>query len=168
MQSGIPPQVGVQRPHRLLAKHGSEYGCLASFPSKSKLDSPVASTAIADMGSTAGEESQLPDPPMHKKILERCQFSFYFQAVKNRTRQFLAFRIGRDFDLPRQEAFQRCDNRYPNIHSNNNPNGSKRNSKLIQHKSSYLLLPDQKLRHRDFLRKSATSIHCRPGVFRCK
>jgi DNA polymerase-3 subunit alpha len=74
-----------------------------------------------------------------QKILERCQFSFYFQAVKNR-RDILGS-DWEDFDYLRQEAFKGAINRYPNL----TPTITQRIEKeleLIQQKSftSYFLI----------------------------
>lgn len=48
-----------------------------------------------------------------QKLLEQCQFSFYFQAVKNR-RDILGS-DWEDFDFLRQETFKGALNRYPNF-----------------------------------------------------
>ncbi|MDF2158491.1 PHP domain-containing protein [Algoriphagus sp. CAU 1675] len=48
-----------------------------------------------------------------QKLLEQCQFSFYFQAVKNR-RNILGS-DWEDFDFLRQETFKGALNRYENI-----------------------------------------------------
>lgn len=74
-----------------------------------------------------------------QKILEQCQFSFYFQAVKNR-RDILGS-DWEDFDYLRQETFKGAINRYPNL----SPTISQRIEKeleLIQQKSftSYFLI----------------------------
>ncbi|MCZ8134222.1 MAG: PHP domain-containing protein, partial [Algoriphagus sp.] len=48
-----------------------------------------------------------------QKLLEQCQFSFYFQAVKNR-RDILGS-DWEDFDFLRQETFKGALNRYPDF-----------------------------------------------------
>ena len=48
-----------------------------------------------------------------QKILEQCQFSFYFQAVKNR-RDILGS-DWEDYDFLRQETFKKAINRYPEL-----------------------------------------------------
>lgn len=74
-----------------------------------------------------------------QKLLEQCQFSFYFQAVKNR-RDILGS-DWEDFDYLRQETFKGAINRYPEL----SPEISARIEKeleLIQQKSftSYFLI----------------------------
>ncbi|MFN3759124.1 MAG: DNA polymerase III subunit alpha [Algoriphagus aquaeductus] len=74
-----------------------------------------------------------------QKLLEQCQFSFYFQAVKNR-RDILGS-DWEDFDFLRQETFKGALNRYPNF----SPKISERIDKeleLIQQKGfvSYFLI----------------------------
>ncbi len=74
-----------------------------------------------------------------QKLLEQCQFSFYFQAVKNR-RDILGS-DWEDFDFLRQEAFKGAIRRYPDLQ----PEVSARIDKeleLIQQKGfvSYFLI----------------------------
>ncbi|TVP50679.1 MAG: DNA polymerase III subunit alpha [Mongoliibacter sp.] len=74
-----------------------------------------------------------------QKLLEACQFSFYFQAVKNK-RDVLGS-DWEDYDFLRQETFKGAINRYPDL----SPEISKRIEKeleLIQQKGfvSYFLI----------------------------
>ncbi|WP_291784199.1 DNA polymerase III subunit alpha [Cecembia sp.] len=74
-----------------------------------------------------------------QRLLEACQFSFYFQAVKNK-RDILGS-DWEDYDYLRQETFKGAINRYPNL----TPEISKRLEKeleLIQQKGfvSYFLI----------------------------
>ncbi len=74
-----------------------------------------------------------------QRLLEACQFSFYFQAVKNR-RDILGS-DWEDFDFLRQETFKGAINRYPDL----TPEINKRLEKeleLIQQKGfvSYFLI----------------------------
>ncbi|MFM7629620.1 MAG: DNA polymerase III subunit alpha [Algoriphagus sp.] len=48
-----------------------------------------------------------------QKLLEQCQFSFYFQAIKNK--RDLLGSGGEDFDYLRQQTYQGAQNRYPKL-----------------------------------------------------
>jgi DNA polymerase-3 subunit alpha len=110
---------------------------LSKLPVEEQADPSDRFFSYADMVARCENHSYL--IANAQKILERCQFSFYFQAVKNR-RDILGS-DWEDFDYLRQEAFKGAINRYPNL----TPTITQRIEKeleLIQQKSftSYFLI----------------------------
>ncbi|MFT7363455.1 MAG: DNA-directed DNA polymerase III PolC, partial [Algoriphagus sp.] len=110
---------------------------LSKLPVEEQADPSDRFFSYADMVARCENHSYL--IANAQKILERCQFSFYFQAVKNR-RDILGS-DWEDFDYLRQEAFKGAINRYPNL----SPTVTQRIEKeldLIQQKSftSYFLI----------------------------
>lgn len=110
---------------------------LSKLPIEEQADPSDQFYSYADMVARCENHSYL--IANAQKILEQCQFSFYFQAVKNR-RDILGS-DWEDFDYLRQETFKGAINRYPNL----SPAISQRIEKeleLIQQKSftSYFLI----------------------------
>jgi len=110
---------------------------LSKLPVEEQADPSDRFFSYADMVARCENHSYL--IANAQKILERCQFSFYFQAVKNR--RGILGSDWEDFDYLRQEAFKGAINRYPNI----TPTITQRIEKeleLIQQKSftSYFLI----------------------------
>jgi DNA polymerase-3 subunit alpha len=110
---------------------------LSKLPKEAQGDATDQFYTYADLVSRCESHSYL--LVNAQKLLEQCQFSFYFQAVKNR-RDILGS-DWEDFDFLRQETFKGALRRYPALQ----PEVSKRIEKeleLIQQKGfvSYFLI----------------------------